>query len=406
MQPFTLERAAWSWRRALGLAVLGWTLAVAPAHAERGAKEFAATLNAAERQQFEAYLSARAVHEFKVDAYWREVSDKRALRKRKKGSNTVEDYVLTFPPVYSGPTLSPALAKRWEAFQEQDEVKGPPPEPKPGLEDFLAHAKSQYDFEPERVPEREFKLRYAREALALGLTKDQVVRIYALETSGLGTAEMVAGVHPITKKGSPISTAIGYAQLLAANSVDELAKSGPAFIDRLNRLSARSDIGFERAAQLMTKAEALKRMVAAVRSVKNEWSNHVAFARTPRGLGVHAVNLDGDIGPWLQVIKLKGLKEMATRKGVEQLTGAEIELMNLAGPATGLEMMRPVARDVPTPNFFERNAYWRNTIVREKTCSGLIAALDERMQENIKNSGAVEFAEVFDQAAAERLAGR
>ena len=73
----------------------------------------------------------------------------------------------------------------------------------PGLADFLAQAKAQYDFVPERIPEREFKLRYAREALRVGLTKDQVVRVYALETSGLGTADMVAGIHPIKKTGQP-----------------------------------------------------------------------------------------------------------------------------------------------------------------------------------------------------------
>ena len=97
-------------------------------------------------------------------------------------------------------------------------------------------------------------------------------------------------------------------------------------------------------------------MLAAARSVPHKWDSHVAFARTPKGLGIHAINLDGDIGPWLQVVKLNGLKEMAEKAGIAALTGAEIELMNLAGPGTGLEMMRPAARDAPTPNFFERNA--------------------------------------------------
>jgi hypothetical protein len=69
-------------------------------------------------------------------------------------------------------------------------------------------------------------------------------------------------------------------------------------------------------------------------------------------------------------------------------------------------MMRPAARDAPTPNFFERGAYARNTIVRGKTAKELLEALDKRMDENIRNPGAVEFAEVFDQAAAERQAAQ
>jgi hypothetical protein len=378
---------------------------LAPAYAERTSSEFAANLSDAERERFQAYITAQSRHAASLDSYWKAVNDKRSLRKRKKIANqalVADDYVLTFPPAYSGPALTAELAKRWEAFQEKKDAEGPPPTPKPGLKDFLSNARSQFDFVPDQIPEREFKLRYAREALALGLSKDQVVRIYALETSGLGTADMVAGIHPIKKTGKPISTAIGYAQLLAANSTSEIVKSGPAFVERLRRLSASANIDFERAARLNAKIESLKRMIAAARTVPNEWSSHQAYARTAKGMGIHAVNLDGDIGPWLQVIKVNGLRETAARKGMNALAGAEIELMNLAGPLTGIEMMRPVGRKVPTTNFFERQAYARNTIVRGKTAGELILALDQRMEENIKNPGAIEFNEAFDQALAER----
>jgi len=154
------------------------------------------------------------------------------------------------------------------------------------------------------------------------------------------------------------------------------------------------------------KAAILSRMLAVARSVPNEWSRHVALGRTPKGYGIHAINIDGDIGPWLQVLKLEGLKALAERKGRPKLSGAEIELMNLAGPATGLEMMLPAARNAPTPNFFERGAYWRNTIVRGKSASELLVALDERMDKNLKNEGAIVFAEVFDEVAAQMRAER
>lgn len=382
-----------------------------PALAAPGAKEFAGTLAADERKLFEDWLSARATFDFKTDAYWREVDNKRVARKRKKaaGRAPVEsDYVMSFPPAYAGPELTPDLAKRWEAFKaRKDEERNVPlPEPKPGVDDFLAAARAEFDFVPERISEREFKRRYAREALALGLSKEQVVRIYALETSGLGTADMVAGIHPLKRTGTPISSAIGYAQLLAANSVSELVTSGNAFIDRLRHLSTSAAINYERAALLIMKIEAMKKMTAAAKSIPNKWDNHMAYARTAKGMGIHAVNLDGDIGPWLQVIKLKGLKEAASKRGLDNLSGSEIELMNLAGPGTGLEMMRPAGLKAPTPNFFERQAYARNTIVRGKTSAELIAALDQRMNENIVNAGAVEFIEVFDEIAAERQAAR
>jgi hypothetical protein len=396
---------------AVSLAALCMAGHPGPASAARGETEFAASLPAAQRKLFEDYLAAQAVFEFKSDAYWREVSDKRVARRGKKGRGealTAKDYVRTFPPRYDGPVLTPEIAKRWQAYQDKqrEEKKEEPPKPKPGLADFLAEARAQYNFAPEVIPEREFKLRYAREAVALGLTKDQVVRVYALETSGIGTADMVAGIHPIKKTGTPISTALGYAQLLAANSTDELVKHGPKFVERLRRMAADQDLDTARRKAVAEKAERLKAMLAAARSIPHKWDSHVAFGRTPKGLGIHAINLDGDIGPWLQVVKLHGLKEMAEKAGIAALTGAEIELMNLAGPGTGLEMMRPAAHDAPTPNFFERGAYARNTIVRDKTSAELLAALDKRMDQNIVNAGAIEFMSVFDQVAGERRVGQ
>jgi hypothetical protein len=387
--------------------VAALAVALPPSASARSSAAFKETLSDQELRTFEDYVAARSVFDFKLDAYWREVSDKRALRKQRKVAKLdlrTDDYVQSFPPEYKGPYLPVALQKRWAQFQSEGK-SGPvkQPDPLPTVTELLSLARAHYGFAPERVPEREFKRRYAREALALGLTKNQVVRIYALETSGLGTADMVAGIHPISKKGSPISTAIGYAQLLAANTINEIRKSGPAFIERLEQKARRNP---EQAEAIHNKIASLKRMVTNARTVPDVWGKQVAHARTGKGLGMHAINIDGDVGPWLQAIKIKGLKDSAARNGRETLSGSQIELMNLAGPGTGLEMMRPAGMTAPTPNFFERGAYGRNTIVRGKTSEQLLAALDERMNSNIKNSGAVEFAEVFDELMAERQAQR
>lgn len=400
------SRSRWTALLALlALIVLAGVSGIGPAEA-RTSREFAATLSSAERAVFEEYLSAKATHDFKSDAYWREVTDKRAQRRGKRGRNETvssKDYVNSFPPKYTGPELPASLAKRWQAFQAADDAKKDrePPKPKPGVTEFLAYAEEEYGFRPERIPEREFKLRYAREAVRLGLTADQVIRVYALETSGLGTADMVSGIHPIKKTGTPISTAIGYAQLLVANTTDELVKHGPKFLARLKAMAADRNYEPERRRRLAVKHDKLAAMLKSARAIPHRWDKHVAFARTQRGMGIHAINLDGDIGPWLQVVKLQGLKEMADKAGMSQLSGAEIELMNLAGPGTGLEMMRPAAKNAPTTNFFERSAYFRNTIVRDKTSSELLVALDKRMDQNLTNSGAIEFAEAFREVAGE-----
>jgi hypothetical protein len=409
MQQFILH--AQGLARALLVAAIITVAMMGMVQAESMRAAFRATLNAADLKAFDDYIAAQIFHNAALDAYWGHVKKKRSQRrskKRRKKSLTREDYVQDQPPSYTGPSLSKSLARRWWLFREARAEKKPdrPRAELPSVSDFLSSARRHYGFVPERVPERVFKERYAREALTLGLTGEQVVRVYALETSGLGTADMQAGIHPISKKGKPISTALGYAQLLAANSINELSKHGREFVARLRVLAKSSVPGSARQRGLLAKAAALARMTRKARSIPHRWSRHVAFSKTSAGRGIHAINLDGDIGPWLQVIKLKGLKRMAQKAGYERLKGAEIELMNLAGPGTGLEMMTPAGREAPTTNFFSRNAYYRNTIVRGKSSSELLAALDERMNENLKNSGAVEFLEIFSRLKGDNRAAR
>ncbi len=363
-------------------------------------EELAAKLTSEQQRIYVFYLRARAAFDRELQVYWTAVDERREGRRRKRTAGapfTADDYIAEQPPKYAGPALPPDIAKIVTTTK--------PPEPetlRPGVADFLANARQQFGFVPTPTTEREFKRHYAREALALGLTKVQVVRVYALETGGRGTYDMQAGIDPDTRKGTPISSALGYAQLLNANSVNELVKHGDAFLARLNQMAATSDP--RRATLLRAKILAVRRMQQAAKAVPNEWKEQVKLGNQPKGLGIHALNLDADIGPWLQVIKLKGLKDEAERAGKTRLTGAEIELMNLAGPRTGLEMMEPVARGMPTSNFFSQGGYYRNTIVREKTAAQLLAALDERMEVHIKKPGAIEFAQIFDEVMAVRLA--
>jgi hypothetical protein len=379
---------------ALGLAAAVWLLPAGVA-AQAIPKELAAKLTPAQRETYLAYRKARDAFEREHKAYWTRVEAKREARKAKRllgQAYGAEDYIAAFPPKYTGPELPADIAKIIA------EVKPPPPpRPLPTVADFLASAKAQYCFVPTPTSEREFKISYAREALAVGLTKDQVVRIYALETGGQGTYDMQAGFNPTTKQGRAISSALGYAQLLHANSVGELVKHGESFARRLTTMAAASGTAPERAQALRAKAAILRRMLRSARTVPNEWSAHVKFASTPAGLGIHALNLDADVGPWLQVLKLKGLKDFAADAGRASLAGSEIELMNLAGPRTGIEMMMAVAQNMPTPNFFSELGYYRNTIVRDKTAAELLAALNARMEVNMTKPGAVEFAQVFDE---------
>ncbi len=387
--------ASWRGAIALALAAIVFLLPALPARPQELAKELAAKLTPAQRETYLAWRKARAHFDRQHKAYWQRVEAKRDARKAKRllgQAYAAEDYIAVYPPKYAGPGLPADIAKI------VTEIKPPVPErPLPTVADFLANAKALYGFEPTLTTEQDFKRSYAREALALGLTKEQVVRIYALETGGQGTYDMQSGFNPLTRQGRAISSALGYAQLLHANSVGELAKHGDTFIGRLLALANVPGTPPERVEALRAKAAVLRRMLKAARSIRYEWSEHVRFANTPPGLGIHAVNLDADIGPWLQVLKLKGLKDEAAAAGRPSLAGSEIELMNLAGPRTGLEMMTPVAQPMPTTNFFSEGGYSRNTIVRDKTAAELLKALNDRMEVNVTKAGAVEFAQIFDE---------
>jgi hypothetical protein len=353
-----------------------------------------AKLTAAQQRIYDDWRAAQRAHDRQADAYWSQVERKKDQRRAKRRSGqsfALADFVLEQPPKYTGPELPAEIARIVD-----DKPASAPPSTLPSLADFLKNAKTHYGFVPERVSEAEFKRRYAREAVRLGLTKSQVVRVYALETGGIGTADMQAGIHPIKKTGRPISSAIGYAQLLSANTINELVKHGTMFRQRLDDMARAPGVTATRAASLRQKSGQLRRMQAVAKSVPNAWSAHQSLSRTAKGQGIHAINLDGDIGPWLQVAKLEALRELAAKNGRPQLRPNEIELMNLAGPRTGLEMMEPVAARVPTSNFFARRGYERNTIVRHRTASELLQALDQRMDDNAKNAGAIEFARIFD----------
>src|SRR5262249_15541591 len=151
-------------------------------------------------------------------------------KRSRKQEILLEDYVLTQPPVYSGPS-KPVDPSAPETSQEREYV--------PVVADFVNSLREHFNFVPQRPQsELEFKPVYAKVAGPAGLTKDQVVRVYGFEAGGNGGYDVQAGLeHP--KPGSrAISTALGYNQLLNTNSVELLAEQGDQFLKTLNAKAA------------------------------------------------------------------------------------------------------------------------------------------------------------------------
>jgi len=347
------------------------------------------------RKKLAEYTTAWDAYEKVAVPYWRSVSDKRSARRAKRargGQITAADYVLEQPPVYTGPPKP----------KNPEEENKPQPREIPVVEDFLANAKKHFGFTPQApAKEIDFKQAYARVASAAGLTKEAAVKIYGFECGGNGKYDVQAG-REYDPNARVISTALGYNQLLTTNSVELLAEAGDAFIAALEK--AQSGASDERKAQLLDKIAALKKMIAFSRSVPDDWNAHDRLGKTPKGLGVHALNLDVDVGPLLQTEKLLTSVKFARRSGyTAPLTAAGLEMMNLTGDGNGFDMVQmpqPLREKVPTSNFFQRGGYERNDVAaRHNTVAKLLAATDAKMESEAKLQGAKDLAAAFDTAA-------
>ncbi|MCK1540450.1 hypothetical protein IVA87_21650 [Bradyrhizobium sp. 147] len=345
------------------------------------------------RRKLAEYQAARAAFDAEAGAYWSQISEKRRTRNAKRRSGqqiTLDDYVLEHPPLYSGP-------KRPVNPEPEEAPERPPRKPIPVVADFLRAAQELYQFTPQRpTNEVEFKRAYARYALASGLTREQAVRVYSFETGGTGSYDVQAGIEHGGKRA--ISTAMGYNQLLTTNSVELLAEQGHEFIRALSEKVARSS-GPARQA-LEHKLAVLKKMVAHAKSVPDTWSEHEKIGNTAQGWAMHAMVLDVDVGPMLQTHKLLTSVLFARAKGYTRpLSAAELEMMNLTGDGTGLDMVtmpQAMREQVPTSNFFQRGGYERNPVaIRHNTVAKLLAVTDDRMDSNSSKAGAKELAGAF-----------
>jgi hypothetical protein len=341
------------------------------------------------------YQAARNAYEAEAAPYWDQVAEKRRTRNAKRRDHlpiSLDDYVLAQPPIYSGPPRP-----------VDPQAPAPPPAERPEIPvvaDFLKNAAEQFGFIPDRpASDLDFKRAYAKAALAAGLTRDQIVGVYAFETGGNGAYDSQAGLVPYRPGARAISPAVGYNQLLSTNTVSLLAQDGNRYLAALRQKAK----GLSGPAKLLMeqKIEGLKRMIAYSRSVPNRWSDHDRLAKTtPGGFGIHAAVLDIDLGPMLQVQKLTESVRFAHAKGyAPALTAAELELMNLTGDGNGFDMLtmpQALRARVPTANFFQREGYERNPVARRTgIVANLIADIESKMNRGAQAQGARELASAF-----------
>ena len=313
-----------------------------------------------------------------ADVYWNAVVEKRRLRNAKRRDRIaiqLADYVLTQPPLYSGPPrpIDPA-------------APGPEPgerPPIPLIADFLQAAAEQYGFVPQRPQsELDFKRAYAKAASAAGLTRDQIVGVYAFETGGNGTYDMQAGVSATRPRA--ISPAIGYNQLLSTNSVSILAEHGGRLLAALRQKAKALD------RRRQARAGAQDRGAQAHDRVQPQRAGPLERAR-PAGQDHRraewAFTPPSSISISARCCRCRSSSipstSRAPRATARRSRAAELELMNLTGDGNGFDMVtmpQSLRERVPTANFFQQSGYERNPVARRTgTVAGLLADIEGKM---------------------------
>src|ERR1043166_3465661 len=127
-------------------ALLLWPISAPAAGAPKEAAAAPSTPAMAEYQRKLAeYTRAREAFDEEAGAYWTSIAEKRRARNgkpRDKQEIVIDDYVLTQPPVYSGPRrpVDPSAPER-----------APPLKPYlPAVADFLKAAADEFGFVPQR----------------------------------------------------------------------------------------------------------------------------------------------------------------------------------------------------------------------------------------------------------------
>lgn len=342
------------------------------------------------------YEDAKQKFEAIAQPYWNSIAEKRKIRTAKRRSGepiSLSDYVLYQPPLYQGPP------KPVDPYPEVQQTPSPPQKSIPLVADLLRSAAAEYGFVPDKPKtETDFKRAYANFAANAGITRDQAVRVYGFESGGNGKYDVQAGLEYDTPDAHAISTALGYNQLLNTNSVELLAEQGDRFLELLYAKS--KTLSGDAKAAFDAKVAIVKDMVGFSRTVPDDWSEHEKLAATPKGLAIHSLNLDIDVGPMLQTQKLLDSVLFAKRKERTQpLTASELEMMNLTGDGNGYDMIclpNDLRDNVPTSNFFQRTGYERNGVaIRNNTVEKLIFTTDRKMDKEAQLQGAKDLASAF-----------
>jgi hypothetical protein len=270
------------------------------------------------------YLPSLSGFTSALNTYWQRITH----------AKSHHQFVVAFPPVYAGmdspKPQPPSVAPAPESIKSTGKM--------PSLNDLYAasrdlnrivsHDKTAPDFQTLNLSEADFKRRYAEESIFIGkqynLNKASVAnlvkRIYAFEDGGWGTYNTLSSMPQALMnddqknclgKFHPSSSALGYNQLLLKDTVSDIARHGAAISARLEQLAAEHP---DRAKILHDKAKLVSELQDVIvhhpsPDLKIPADKHRRFYASSGEVekAVHALNLDGDVGPVIQSQELNNL---------------------------------------------------------------------------------------------------
>ena len=275
----------------------------------------------------------------RLDSYWSRLTTARHHHQ------TVSE----FPPVHPGidkpmpPTNSPEPLQRSGTLPTLIDLIGASKD----LSRISQRDGKHPDFQLRELPESTFKQRYAEESLRVGRqyglnnnqVSDLVRRIYSFEDGGWGKHFTMSGMpQPLMDDSNmaarmlyhPVSTAIGYNQLIIANTKQHFKDDGSEIAGRLRELGKQEP---DRSQELEDKAQLVENLQkimlgTAAQPAQREGKNrrqHVSNEKISNA--VQALNLDGDVGPIIQSQELASLLKFSSAHNFRGLL--EIKAQNI-----------------------------------------------------------------------------
>ena len=299
-----------------------------------------------------------------------------------------------------------------------------------------------YNWQDKPTDENSFRQKFVDEAKARGITRSQVTDIYKFETGGKGTHDFKA--HN--------SSALGYVQMLAHNSLAKVDAHGAEYAAIFKSMAAKAtDPNVKKdyehkAAVLLDMQRDIKKIddlyktspllpyeiEQGGREPRNKEERYTWFAnldaqRVPdghalaqyrsKGAAIHGLLMTPELGPIMQAQKLQEMKQNWFANGLKgEPTAPQLEFINLIGESAAIPILKSKLQgdgklaDHPITNFVTKKAYLGNPILQERfdkqgntiksTGATQVKAIEDRMNETKDTDSSLLLASLYDAAPA------